>query len=98
MCEKHTFRQRFLAAVRAGELGTRGDRGVVLTLKEFRAFFPDINDNYARSFLPAATIETGQVRMEHTKYVIRLEAGVYLVHPDVFKASGMETRKTGEFV
>ncbi len=79
-----TLRQRFLAAVRSGQLGRQGEHGVEVTLKEFKAFFPDVNDNYAGSFLSAATIETGRSQMTRTQYVIRLCKGVYRVHTDVF--------------
>jgi len=79
-----TLRQRFLAAVCTGQLGTQSDSGVVMTLKEFKAFFPDVNRNYAGSFLPAATLEAGRLQMTHTKYLMRLRKGVYRVHADVF--------------
>ncbi|HED32702.1 MAG TPA: hypothetical protein ENJ08_00600 [Gammaproteobacteria bacterium] len=59
---------------------------MVVTLKEFRAFFPDINDNYVTSFLPDATLEEGRSQMSYTRYVIRTAPGVYLVHPDVFES------------
>ncbi len=83
---KSTLRQRFLKAVRSGQLGTRGGRGIVVTLKEFKIFFPDITSDYISSFLPAATLEVGRLQMTHTKYVIRKALGVYLVHSDVFKS------------
>jgi len=84
--EQHTLRQRFLTAVRTGELGTQGEHGVELTTKEFKAFFPDINRNYAGSFLSAAALEEGRTQMTHTQYIIRLRKGMYRVHPDVFKS------------
>ncbi len=79
-----TLRQRFLDAVCTGQLGTRCDLGVVVTLEEFKAFFSNINRNYVGYFLPAATLEKGRSQMSHTKFVIRLRKGVYLVHPDAF--------------
>ncbi|HED33090.1 MAG TPA: hypothetical protein ENJ08_02580 [Gammaproteobacteria bacterium] len=82
-----TLRQRFLAAVRSGELGKPGEQGVELTIKEFKAFFPEVNRNYQGSFLSAAALEKGRLQMTHTQYVIRLRKGVYRVHPDVFKPS-----------
>jgi len=82
--DQRTLRQRFLAAVRLGALGIQEERGVVVTLKEFRAFFPDINYNYAGSFLSASALEDGRSQMTHTQFVMRLRKGVYLVHPDVF--------------
>jgi len=80
-----TLRQRFLTAVRTGQLGMRSDLGVLVTVKEFKTFFPDINCNYASSFLAAAAIEAGRSQMTCTQYVMRLRKGVYRVHPDVFK-------------
>ncbi|HED36571.1 MAG TPA: hypothetical protein ENJ08_20430 [Gammaproteobacteria bacterium] len=84
--DQPTLRQRFLAAVRTGELGTQGEHGVELTTREFKAFFPDINRNYLGAFLSAAALEEGRTQMTHTQYVIRLRKGVYRVHPDVFKS------------
>ncbi len=81
---KPTLKTRFLAAVRMGELGTVCKHGVVVTLKEFRAFFSDITSDYVNSFLPAATIEPGRMQMTSTKYVFRARAGVYVVHSGVF--------------
>jgi len=52
-----TLRQRFLAAVRRGELGSQGEYGVELTIKEFKAFFSDINRNYPESFLTTAALD-----------------------------------------
>ncbi|HED35225.1 MAG TPA: hypothetical protein ENJ08_13595 [Gammaproteobacteria bacterium] len=82
-----TLRQRFLAAVRSGELGRPGENGVELTVKEFKALFREVNHNYLGSFLSAATLEKGRLQMTHTQYVFRLRKGVYRVHPDVFKPS-----------
>jgi len=82
---EQTLKQRFLEAVRSGQLGTRSDLGVLVTVKAFKVFFPDINDNYASSFLAAAPIETGRSQMTYTQYVMRLRKGLYRVHPDVFK-------------
>jgi len=39
---KSILKVRFLAAVRQGELGTVNELGVVVGLKEFRAFFSDV--------------------------------------------------------
>ncbi|HED33448.1 MAG TPA: hypothetical protein ENJ08_04410 [Gammaproteobacteria bacterium] len=82
-----TLRQRFLAAVRSGELGRQEANGVELTITEFKAFFPEVNRNYQGSFLSGAALEKGRLQMTHTQYVIRLRKGVYRVHPDVFKPS-----------
>ncbi|MFK5915472.1 MAG: hypothetical protein QM484_13960, partial [Woeseiaceae bacterium] len=61
------------------------DRGVIVTLKEFRDYFSDIKTQYSMSFLPAATIEPGQVSISHTKFVFRIRKGVYLVHEDALE-------------
>ena len=80
-----TLKQRFITAIREGELGTIEDRGVMVTLKEFKSYFPDIKSQYRMSFLPAATIEPGQMSMSHTKFVFRVRKGVYLVHQDALE-------------
>ncbi|VAW70445.1 hypothetical protein MNBD_GAMMA10-1151 [hydrothermal vent metagenome] len=80
-----TLRDRFLAAVRSGQLGTRSGPGVVVTIGEFKRFFQDVNRNYVTSFLPMAAIETGRLQMTYTKYIFRLQRGIYFVHPGVFK-------------
>jgi len=78
--------QRFLEAIKEGELGTLDDRGVMVTLKEFRSHFPDIKSQYIMSFLPAATIESGQVSMSHTKFVFPIRKGVYREHEDALRS------------
>ena len=80
-----TIKQRFLDAIVKGELGSIEDMGVIVTLKEFKAYFQDINARYSNSFLPAAVIETGQSSITHTKFVFRIRKGVYLVHPDAIE-------------
>ena len=80
-----SLKDRFLQALANGELGVVEDRGVVVTLKEFKAYFSDIKTQYVASFLPAAAFEPGQSTLTHTKYVFRLRKGVYLVHPDALK-------------
>ena len=80
-----TLKQRFIEAIQQGDLGTIEDRGVMVTLKEFRAYFGDVKSQYIMSFLPAATIEPGQVTMSHTKFVFRVAKGVYLVHEDALQ-------------
>jgi len=77
-----TLKDRFLDAVKNGELGTTDDQGTMITLQEFREYFSDIKTQYSLSFLPAATIEPGQHTMTHTKFVFRIGKGVYRVHPD----------------
>jgi len=81
-----TLKQRFLNAIILGELGSEEDRGLVVTLGEFKSYFKDINTRYITSFLPAAVIETGQYSMTHTKFLFRISKGIYLVHPDAITA------------
>jgi len=80
------LKDRFLAAVISGDLGVLEKRGVVVTLKEFKAYFSDIKTDYINSFLPAATIEPGQMTATHTKYIFRIKSGVYLVHADAIES------------
>ena len=77
------LKDRFLTAVANAEIGRVENAGVIVTLKEFKAHFNDIKSDYINSFLPAATIETGQHSVTTTKYVFRIKKGVYLVHPEV---------------
>ena len=81
-----TVKYRFLTAILKGELGTIDSQGVIITTRQFKYFFNDLNRLYATSFLPAATIEAGRSCMSHTKYVIRLNRGVYRLHEDAIKA------------
>ncbi len=80
-----TLKQRFIEAIQKGELGRIEDRGVIVSLQEFKSYFPDIKSQYSMSFLPAATIEPGQMSMTHTKFVFRVRKGVYLVHEDALQ-------------
>ena len=77
-----TLKIRFLTAVCKGELGSVTDEGIVITIKEFKAFFSDITSNYVDSFLPAATLEPGSTQMTPMKFVFRSQRSVYRVHPD----------------
>ena len=79
------MKRRFLNAVVSGELGKVDDSGVVVELKQFKAFFYDIESDYVNSFLPAATIEKGRTELSHTKYLFRVRKGVYRVHPEVIE-------------
>jgi len=78
-----SLKYRFLEAVVNGELGSRENSGTIVTLKAFRRYFSDIKTDYVNSFLPAATIETGQKTITHTRFLYRVKKGVYLVHGDV---------------
>jgi len=81
-----TLKQRFLDAVIKGDLGSADERGVVVTLEQFKLYFSDVKTDYINSFLPASTIEPGRVTASHTRFVFRLRNGVYLVRRDVLKA------------
>ena len=80
-----TLKQRFLDAVNKGELGCIDDRGVVVTLKQFKLYFSDVKTDYINSFLPASTIEPGRSTVSRTRFLFRLRNGVYLVHTDVLE-------------
>lgn len=86
-----TLKQRFLQAIVAGKLGKINENGgAVVSLREFRSYFNDVDFNYAGSFLPGAVIEEGQFSTSHTRFVFRIGRGVYLVHPDAIREH-MET-------
>lgn len=80
-----TLKLRFLEAVSKGELGEEEDFGVVVSLRQFKAYFSDVKSDYINSFLPAAVIETGQYSATHTKYLFRVRKGIYRLHPDALK-------------
>ena len=77
-----SLKYRFLKAVSLGELGKVTEFGTIVTVGEFKAYFNDINAHYIASFLPAAVIEQGQHSITHTRYIFRIRAGIYCVHPD----------------
>jgi len=77
------LKDRFIGAIKKGELGVIDDQGVVFTLKEFKVVFCDIKTDYINSFLPAATIEPGREMISRTKFLFRIRKGVYRVHPDL---------------
>lgn len=77
-----TLKDRFLNAVNAGELGKASEFGTIVTVMEFKAYFDDINEGYAETFLPAAVIEAGQYSATHTRFLFRVQNGVYRVHPE----------------
>ena len=78
-----TLKQRFMEAIVTGKLGKNNRQGgVIVSLREFRSYFSDVDFNYAGSFLPGAVIEQGQFSASHTRFVFRVGRGVYLVHPD----------------
>lgn len=83
--DNRLLKQRFLEAVARGDLGTAENSGIVVTLKEFKAYFTDIRTKYISSFMPAAAFEPGQCSVSHTKYLFRVRRGAYLVHPDALK-------------
>ncbi len=80
-----SLKHRFLEAVSSGQLGKATESGTIVTVAEFKAYFNDINAHYIASFLPAAVIEQGQHSITHTRYIFRVRAGVYCVHPDALK-------------
>lgn len=80
-----TLKERFIQAIKNGELGSHEAHGTIVTLKQFKQYFSEIETQYVSSFLPAATLEPGMVTMKHTKFVLRIAKGVYKLHPDILK-------------
>jgi len=80
-----TLKHQFLYAVSTGALGVIDDRGTIVTARQFRLYFNNIQGLYTTSFLPAATIEIGQHSITHTKFVFRLSKGVYRVHDEAIE-------------
>jgi len=79
------LKERFLNAVVSGQLGYFDNDSVIVELREFKAYFIDIDSDYVNSFLPAATIEKGRTIISHTKYLFRIRKGVYRVHPEAIE-------------
>ncbi len=91
-----TIKKRFIDAINRGELGTPDSFGVLVTQKEFLAYFPDITSQYRTAFLPGATIEKGRTRATCARYLFRIKKGVYRVHNDVLDAK-TEQANIGDF-
>jgi len=70
-----TLKQRFIAAINAGELGILDDYGVLVTQKAFSMYFSDVKTQYIYSFLSAATIDKSRPDATRTKYLFRLKRG-----------------------
>lgn len=88
-----SLKERFLEAVISGKLGKVTEKGTIVTVPEFKAFFKDINKCYVGSFLPAAAIERGRCSITPTQFVFRISSGVYRVHPDALKAADIGHHK-----
>ncbi len=88
-----TLKQRFLQAVARGELGKVTERGVEVTLKQFKAYFSDVKSDYINSFLPASTIEPGRVTISKTRFLFRIRSGVYLVHKEAIEVCCSNRRR-----
>ncbi|MDH5572131.1 MAG: hypothetical protein OEY89_10220 [Gammaproteobacteria bacterium] len=80
-----TLKQRFIHALQTGQLGETTEAGTFVHLKDFKAYFKDIETDYIYSFLPSAVIETGQQSPTHNRFLFRIAKGLYRVHPDVLK-------------
>lgn len=78
--KERQLKDRFLEAINNGELGSVEDQGIIITLKDFKHYFADIKTGYISSFLPASTIEPGQLSLSHTKFVFRIGKGLYRLH------------------
>jgi len=79
------LKERFLNAIISSELGKQSEFGVIVTLKEFKRHFSDIQSAYVNSFLPAAVIEPGQYNISFTRYIFRIKKGLYRVHPQAIE-------------
>ena len=88
------MKERFLNAIITGELGKQSEFGVLVTLKEFKSYFSDINSAYVNSFLPAAVIEPGQYNISYTRYIFRVKKGLYRVHPQAIEEQIMLNAQT----
>lgn len=80
-----TLKDRFIEAIKTGQLGTQKPVGTIITLKQFKQHFSEIQTKYISSFLTAATLESGQHTMSHTKFVFRVAKGAYLVYPGLIE-------------
>lgn len=87
-----TLKERFLTAVRQGDIGESTELGAIVTVGEFKAYFKDINEGYAETFLPSAVIEAGQYSVSQTRFVFRVKNGVYRVHPQALTRGTSKSR------
>lgn len=90
------LRVRFFNAAISGDLGYTDSQGITITLKEFINYFTDINSEYVRIFLPAATIEKGRTEASCTQYLFRVRRGVYRLHPEVIDIHLHQTLQVNE--
>jgi len=60
-----TLKERFVKAINEGKLGIADDYGILVTQREFRAYFSDIKTKYKSTFLPAGIIESGRTELTH---------------------------------
>ncbi|MDH5571700.1 MAG: hypothetical protein OEY89_08045 [Gammaproteobacteria bacterium] len=81
-----TLKERFLYAIQTGELGETSETGTYVNLRDFKAYFSDIDSDYINSFMPASVIETGQQSPTHNRFLFRVSKGLYKVHPDVLRS------------
>ena len=78
-----TLKQRFLQAIIEGQIGQQDKQGIIITQKEFTAYFKNIKPTYSKTFLATAVIETG---LTHTRFLFRESKGIYRVHPLAIEA------------
>ena len=77
------LKHKLLDAIISGELGTRTDRGTIVTTKQFVLYFEnERKKEYLSSYLPSVTIEAGRHEMQHNKYLFRIGHGVFRIHED----------------
>ena len=79
------LKHQFLDAVISGGIGTRTERGLIVTTKEFVLYFENNTKSkidYLRSYLPSVSIEAGRHDMKHNKYLYRIGRGIFKIHED----------------
>jgi len=80
---KKKLKHQFLDAVISGVIGTRTERGLIVTTKEFVLYFEDKSKiAYLRSYLPSVSIEAGRHDMKHNKYLFKMGRGIFKIHEE----------------
>lgn len=79
------LRELFLHAVNDGDIGMIDDSGVVITLKDLETRFPEIDARYFHHFLPASTLLNADQTISSEKFLIKIDADTYRVHPQFFE-------------
>jgi len=79
-----TMKDMFLNAIIMGELGEKDKTGFVVELCEFKHYFRSkIKSSYVETFLASVVIEKGRGYVTPTRYLGRINKGIYHVGFDV---------------